>query len=118
MALLLNRQVQFELCWQLLLTVKPRKSGNGQNFHFTTDSKPIREVDSPNPTICVNLYTKGLNIVCPISTPSEVCQVELDLVPAIVQSHGHRADEGLYPRGGLRKEIGVQKSLANSDKIT
>ena len=33
--------------------------------------------------------------------PGEVRQVELDLIPALVQPHGHCADEGLYPRGGL-----------------
>ena len=28
--------------------------------------------------------------------PGEVCQVELDLVPAVVQPHGHRANERLH----------------------
>jgi hypothetical protein len=31
----------------------------------------------------------------------EVCQVELDLVPAVVQAHGHSADEGLHARRAL-----------------
>ena len=33
--------------------------------------------------------------------PGEVRQVELYLVPALVQSHRHRADERLHPGGGL-----------------
>ena len=33
--------------------------------------------------------------------PGEIRQVELDLVPALVQPHGHGADEGLHSGGGL-----------------
>ena len=33
--------------------------------------------------------------------PGKVCQVELYLIPAVVQPHGHRADERLHPRGRL-----------------
>ena len=43
------------------------------------------------------LDSEGLNVVGTIGTAGEVRQVELDLVPAIVQSHGHRTDEGLHP---------------------
>jgi len=37
-----------------------------------------------------------------VCAPREVRQVELDLVPAVVQAHGHGADEGLHAGGGLR----------------
>lgn len=36
-----------------------------------------------------------LNVVGSVRPPGEVRQVELDLVPALVESHGHGADEGL-----------------------
>jgi hypothetical protein len=38
---------------------------------------------------------KRLNIVGTVGTSGEVGQVELNLIPALVQSHGHRADEWL-----------------------
>ena len=40
-----------------------------------------------------------LNIVCTISSPCEIRQVELDLIPALIESHRHRADEGLDTSG-------------------
>lgn len=49
----------------------------------------------------MNLDAECLDVVCTISTASEVGQVELDLVPAFVETHGHRADEGLDASGGL-----------------
>ena len=36
-----------------------------------------------------------------VSAASEVREVELDLVPSFVESHGHRADERLHARRGL-----------------
>lgn len=49
----------------------------------------------------MNLDAECLDVVCTISTAGEVGQVELDLVPAFVETHGHRADEGLDAGGGL-----------------
>jgi len=49
----------------------------------------------------MDLYTQGLNVVGSISTTGEVRKVELDLVPALIKSHGHCADEGLDSRGRL-----------------
>jgi len=40
---------------------------------------------------------KSLNIVGAISTSREIGQVELNLIPALVKSHGHRANERFYP---------------------
>jgi len=48
------------------------------------------------------LYTKGLDIVCTIRSSCEVGQVELNLIPPFVESHGHGANERLYSRGGLQ----------------
>ena len=44
---------------------------------------------------------QGLNVVCPVGSPCEVRQVELDLIPSLIQPHRHCADEWLYSRGGL-----------------
>ena len=44
----------------------------------------------------MNLNSESLNIVGTVRTTSEVGQVELDLVPALVQAHWHGADEGLH----------------------
>jgi hypothetical protein len=61
----------------------------------------------------VNLYSKkrsvtrfgflpeGLNVIGTIGTSGEVGQVELNLIPALVESHGHSADEGLHTGSAL-----------------
>ena len=84
LAFLLDRQVQLELCRQLLLAVQP-----------------VREINPPDPTVGVDLNPQRLHVVGPIGSPREVRQVELDLIPALVQPHRHRADEGLHSGGGL-----------------
>ena len=81
---LLDREVQLELCRQLLLAVQP-----------------VRKVNSPDPTVCVDLNPQRLHVVGPIGPSGEVGQVELDLIPAFVQPHRHRADERLHSGGGL-----------------
>jgi len=45
----------------------------------------------------MNLDPKRLNIICPISTASEIRQVELDLVPALVVEE---EEEGEMMEGG------------------
>ena len=52
-----------------------------------------------------------LNIVCTISSSCEIGQVELNLIPALIESHRHRADEGLDTRGGLI--VGGSESTAH-----
>ena len=47
------------------------------------------------------LHTERLGVVGPVGAAREVGQVELDLVPALVEPHGHGADEGLHPRRAL-----------------
>ena len=54
---------------------------------------------------------EGLNIVGTVSTTGEIRQVELDLVPAFIQSHGHGADERLDTGGGL--VVGGSESTSN-----
>lgn len=47
------------------------------------------------------LNSEGLNVICPVGPACEVREVELDLVPAVIQPHGHGADEGLHPSCAL-----------------
>ena len=49
----------------------------------------------------MDLNTEGLDVVGTVSTSGEVRQVELNLVPALVKSHGHGANEGLDTGGAL-----------------
>ena len=42
-----------------------------------------------------------LDVVRSVGAPRKVGEVELDLVPALVQAHGHRADERLHARRAL-----------------
>ena len=75
---------KLELWWQLVLSVEA-----------------VGEVDSPDSAVGVNLHAEGLDVVCAVRPPREVTQVELDLVPALVEAHGHGADEGLDSGGRL-----------------
>lgn len=43
----------------------------------------------------------SLHVVGPVGSTGEVGEVELDLVPAVVQLHWHGTDEGLYLGGRL-----------------
>jgi len=49
----------------------------------------------------VDLDSEGLNVVGAVGAAGEVGQVELDLVPAVVQPHRHGADERLHSRCAL-----------------
>lgn len=55
--------------------------------------------------ICLSLrtrlYSQRLGVVGPVGPPGEVRQVELNLVPAVVQPHRHGADERLHSRCAL-----------------
>jgi hypothetical protein len=82
--ILLDRKEKLELWGQFLFGVQP-----------------VGEVDTPDPAIRMDLAPQGLDVVRPVGTTGEVGEVELDLVPALVQTHGHRADEGLHASGTL-----------------
>ena len=49
----------------------------------------------------MDLNSKRLDVVCSISPPGEVREVELNLVPSFVEAHRHRADEWLHTCGRL-----------------
>jgi len=42
-----------------------------------------------------------LNIICSVSTSGEIRQVELNLVPTLIKSHGHGANEWFDTGGAL-----------------
>merc|ERR1719335_1217362 len=81
---LLHWEEQLELWGQLLLTVEA-----------------IREVDPPDAAVGVELDAQSLDVVRSVRAAREVGEVELDLIPALVQAHGHGADEGLHARRAL-----------------
>jgi hypothetical protein len=47
------------------------------------------------------LNSESFNIVGAIGSSGEVGKVELDLIPSVVESHRHCADEGLYASSRL-----------------
>ena len=49
----------------------------------------------------MNLYSQGLNVVGTVGTTGEVRQVELNLIPTFIKSHGHGANEWLNTGGAL-----------------
>ena len=87
-------QEEFELWWKLILSVKS-----------------IREVNSSDSAVGVDLHSEGLNVVGTVSSPGEIRQVKLNLVPALIKSHGHGANEGLDSGGGLI--VGSSESTSN-----
>lgn len=82
--LVLHGEVQLELCWQLIFGVQS-----------------VGEVHSADSAVGVYLDSQSLDVVGAIGTAGEVRQVKLDLVPAIIQPHGHRTDKGLDARRTL-----------------
>ena len=44
----------------------------------------------------MDCHSQSLYVVATVCSSREIGQVELDLIPALVQSHGHCADEGLH----------------------
>ena len=71
----------------------------------------VGEVDAAEAAIRVDLYTQSLDVIRPVGAAGEVGEVELDLIPAVVETHGHGADEGLDGRAGL--EGGGPEAAAN-----
>lgn len=77
-------QEKLEFRWQLVLCVEP-----------------VREVDATDAAVGMDLYSKGLDVIRSICSASEVGQVKLDLIPTLIESHWHRADERLDSSGAL-----------------
>ena len=82
--LLLDRQEQLEFWGEFFLGIEP-----------------IGEVDPSDSAVGVDCDSKGFNVVTAIGSPGEIGQVELNLIPSLIQPHGHSTDEGLHSRGRL-----------------
>ena len=72
-------------------------------FFFRIET--VREVDSSNSAVSMNLYSQSLNVTGTVRSAGEIGQVKLDLVPAFIQSHRHSTDEGLHTSGALSQKI-------------
>lgn len=89
-------QEQFELGRQFLLGVQP-----------------IREVYPSNATIGVDLHSERFDVIRPVRSPREVGKVELDLIPTLVESHGH----GTYERLHSRRALIVRRAESSTDVL-
>lgn len=80
-SIFLHGEVQLEFCWQFIFRVQS-----------------VGEVNSADSAVGMNLDSQSLDVVGAIGSAGEVRQVELDLIPAVIQTHGHCTDEGLDSR--------------------
>jgi len=87
-------EIQFELWWKLVF---------GVLF--------LREEDPPKTAISMNLDPQSLRIGRTIRFSGELREIELDVVPTVLEPERHRADIGLDPRFGLK--VGSSESPAN-----
>ena len=90
-----NWQEELELWWELILSVES-----------------IREVDSSDSAVGMDLDSEGLYVVGSVSSPGEIRQVELNLIPSLIESHWHCANEWLHSGGGL--VVGGSESTSNA----
>ena len=67
---LLDGQEKLELGWQLLLGVEA-----------------VGEVDAADAAVSVDLHAQRLDVVRAVRTAREVRQVELDLIPSLVETY-------------------------------
>ncbi|GLH10067.1 Protein of unknown function [Gryllus bimaculatus] len=79
-----ERHVELELGRQLVLGVEA-----------------VGEVHAAHAAVGVDLHARRLDVVGAVGAAREVRQVELDLVPAVVEADGHRARERPHARRRL-----------------
>jgi hypothetical protein len=89
----LDRKKKLELCRQVLLCVQ-----------F------VREINAADAAVCMDLYPKGFNVVSAVRPSSKIAQVELNLIPPLVQPHRHCANERFYSSGGLQFTCASRKA--------
>ena len=82
--LLLDGKKEFKLRGKLLFTVQP-----------------VREINSSDSAVGVDGHTQSFNVIASVSPPRKIRKIELDLIPALIEPHGHGADEGFDSGGGL-----------------
>jgi len=107
-------QFSFPISLRALLSVL---LGNGEEqlelwrqFLFGVES--VGEVQAANAAIRMQGYTQRLDVICSVRAPREIGEVELDLIPTLVQTHRHRANEWLYSCSGLI--VGGTEASANA----
>ena len=64
---------------------------------FLLAVESVGKVYSSNAAVGVDRHPQSLDVIAAVCSSGEVRQVELNLVPALVQPHWHCADEGLDP---------------------
>ena len=74
----------------------------------------VRKVDAPHSAVGVNLQPKSHYVFVTVRTTGKIREVELDLIPAFVQPHGHSANERLHACRGLRKKTGYNEAKGGS----
>ena len=79
-----NWQEELELWWELVLGVES-----------------VGEIDSSDSAVSVDLNSKGLYVVGTVCSSGEIRQVELNLIPSLIKSHRHGANERLDSGGRL-----------------
>jgi len=62
-------------------------------------------------TVCRVILPQGFNVISSVGTAGEIRQVELNLIPAFIESHGHCADERLHT--GCALVVGGTESPAH-----
>ena len=77
-------QEELELWWEFLLGIQA-----------------VGEINTPDTAVSMQLHSEGFDVVGSIGTPRKVGQIELNLIPTLVQSHRHGANEGLHSGGAL-----------------
>ena len=90
-----NWQEELELWWELVLGVES-----------------IGEIDSSDSAVGMDLNSQSLYVVGSVSSSREIRQVELNLIPTLIQSHGHRTDEWLH--SSRRLVVGGSESTSNA----
>ena len=79
-----NWQEKLELWWELVFGVES-----------------VGEIDSSDSAVSVDLNSKGLYVVGTVSSSGEIRQIELNLIPSLIKSHRHGANERLDSGGRL-----------------
>ena len=79
-----NRQEEFEFWRQLIFGVEP-----------------VGEVDSSDSAVRMDLHPQCLYVVGTVSSSGEIRQIELNLIPSLIKSHRHGANERLDSGGRL-----------------
>lgn len=82
--LFLNGQKQFKLRRQLLFTIKP-----------------VRKVYPADTTVRMNSHSQSFDVITTISPACKIRQIELDLIPTLIQSHRHSTDKRLHSSSRL-----------------